>query len=213
MYLNISEIFRSIQGESTYIGLPCVFVRTQGCNLSCNYCDTKYSVETHKNASLQMSIKEILFQINSYQHTNLVQITGGEPLFQENIYDLMQSLHKQNFTILLETNGSIDLSKVPNYVCKIVDIKTPSSGHSDSFLIENLRHINPLKDNLKLVLSDLNDYIWMKNFLELHNLYGWHILISTAYNTITPSIITNNIINDNLNVRFQIQLHKYINIV
>ena len=211
MTLKISEIFYSIQGESTYSGLPTVFVRTYGCNLRCHYCDTKFSY-TDETASCDMSPQNILDKINSYPHINILQITGGEPLLQEDIYDLFSLLNKNNFTILLETNGSISVKNVPDYVCKVVDIKTPSSGFPDSFVISNLNHINPIKDNLKFVLSDINDYNWMKDFIKKHNIYGQHVLISTAFSLINPKIIINKILEDGLNVRFQLQLHKYTDI-
>ena len=204
--MNISEIFYSIQGESTYSGLPCVFVRTSGCNLKCNYCDTKYA----NVVNCILTPREILSEINKFKHTSLVEITGGEPLFQQDIYELFDVLHSNYFQILLETNGSICLKDVPDYVAKIVDIKTPGSGFSDSFLTENLRFINPQKDNLKVVLSSPEDYEWIKAFLSKHNLSGQHILFSTVHDKIDPKIIIENILKDGLDVRFQLQLHKYI---
>jgi len=207
----VSEIFFSIQGESIYSGLPCVFIRAHGCNLRCHYCDTGYSKQEILKSE-DIDSKKILNKINKFPHTHLAEISGGEPLLQSDIYELINLLDEHKFKILLETNGTIDLSQIPNYVCKIVDVKTPSSGYSDSFLITNLNHINPFQDNLKFVLSDFEDYEWMKIFLNKFHLYGHHILVSTAYEKIEPIKIAEKILTDGLNVRFQIQLHKYIGI-
>jgi len=204
--MKISEIFYSIQGESTYSGLPCVFVRTSGCNLNCAYCDTKYAQKHGK----EMSIQTILNCINRFHHTNLVEITGGEPLLQPAIYQLLTSLNQDKFNILLETNGSMNLQNIPDYVCKIIDVKAPSSGYEDSFLLDNLTYFNHEKDNLKFVLSSQEDYQWMKAFLRLHGLYGQYILVSTVAEQINPQKIAEQILADGLNVRFQLQIHKYI---
>ena len=205
--IQIQEIFYSIQGESVYSGLPCVFVRTHGCNLNCLYCDTI----TVKNPSV-LNLNQILSTINQYSHINVVQVTGGEPLIHDEIYELFSLLKENHFTILLETNGAIEVNKVPDYVCKIIDVKTPGSGHQDSFLIKNLDFINPDKDNLKFVLSDLSDYKWMKNFLAKYGLYGSHVLVSTVFSALKPLEIVEKILEDGLNVRFQLQIHKYIGI-
>ena len=201
----LSEIFYSIQGESTYSGLPCVFVRLSGCNLNCPYCDTAYA----RDYSLIMNSEQILATINSFPHTGLVEITGGEPLLQKEVYTLMKVLKKNNFCILLETNGSLDLKAVPKYVIKIVDIKTPSAG-TTSFISSNLQYINPKRDNIKFVISDINDYEWMKSFLTEFKLRGKHILVSTTFQEIKPQNIVEMIIKDGLDVRFQLQMHKYI---
>jgi len=204
--MEISEIFYSIQGESTYSGLPCIFIRTARCNLNCSYCDTKYAEKTN----LTLSPTEVIQHINTYTGTTLVEITGGEPLLQEDIYILFDILHQNNFQILLETNGSISLENIPSYVAKIVDIKTPGSGFPDSFLIENLKYINTNTDNLKIVLTSINDYEWMKEFLHNYNIIGQHVLISTIYEGLKPELIVKKILFDKLNVRFQLQIHKYI---
>jgi len=204
--MKIAEIFYSIQGESTYSGLPCLFIRTSGCNLNCFYCDTKYA----RTPKYQLTNDEILKKINNLSHTKLIEITGGEPLLQEDIYLLFQLLHEHKFQILLETNGSRDLKKVPEFVAKIIDVKTPSSGHSDSFKFSNLNYLHPEKDNLKFVLSNLNDYQWMKNFLQINHISGPYILVSPVFSTINPQTLVENILKDGINVRFQLQLHKYI---
>jgi len=205
-HMNITEIFYSIQGESTYTGIPCVFIRTNGCNLRCSYCDTQYSFEN----GTEMSLQNIVEQVLSYPHTSLVEITGGEPMFQPDIYDLFNLLHKQDFQILLETNGTKDLQHVPDYVCKIIDVKTPSSGYHTVFHQPNLTYFHPEKDNIKFVLSDLDDYLWMKDFMTKNNLSGPSILVSAVIDAIDPHILIAKILEDALDVRFQLQIHKYI---
>jgi len=204
--MQISEIFYSIQGESTYSGLPCVFIRTSGCNLKCSYCDTQYALENGK----EMSLDDILKKVQSYPHTSLVEITGGEPMLQPDIYDLSTLLHTHGFQILLETNGSKDLQHVPDYVCKIIDVKTPGSLYPDSFHLPNLSYFHPDKDNLKFVLSDLDDYQWMREFMKRNKLSGASILVSTVFDKIPPHIIAEKILVNGLDVRFQLQLHKYM---
>ena len=205
--MRISEIFFSIQGESIYSGLPCVFVRVAGCNLKCSYCDTKHDVD---NAE-EFTPKEILDVVNTFTHTYLVEITGGEPLLYDDVYELIELLHHAGFKVLIETNGSLDLKKIPDYVCKIVDVKTAGSGHGDSFLVSNLSYINPVKDNLKFVLCDMNDYEWMKEFLKKHDLYGSHVLVSTVFTWKEGmNMVCTQVLEDGLDVRFQLQMHKYI---
>lgn len=204
--MDISEIFYSIQGESTYCGLPCIFIRTSGCNLSCSYCDTAYAdVINH-----QFTPEEIIKAINIYNKNAIIEITGGEPLLQKDIYSLFDLLHLNKRKILLETNGSILLDKVPAYVNKIIDVKTPSSNHKDSFVIENLNFYNPQYDNLKFVIGSIEDYDWTKEFLFKYNLNGNSIVLSTVFSRISPQKICESILKDNLNIRFQLQLHKYI---
>ena len=204
--INLSEIFFSLQGESTYSGLPCLFIRLSECNLDCKYCDTKYAFET----SFTLSITEIINNIKSLTDIKLVEITGGEPLLQDKVYKLFEELHKNGFKILLETNGSIILDKVPEYVIKIVDVKCPASGESESFLLDNLQYLSK-KDELKFVLSNLDDYQFAKRFIKANKIQS-EILFSTITPGISPQEISKKIIEDSLNVRLQLQLHKYIGI-
>jgi 7-carboxy-7-deazaguanine synthase len=157
-----------------------------------------------------MSIDDILCAIRSYSHTGFVEVTGGEPLLQPDVYDLFRILHKSGYKILCETNGSLDIGKIPAYVCRVVDVKTPGSGCPDSFMVSNLTHINHHHDNLKFVIDSLDDYEWMKGFLMSHGLWGSHILVSCVEKNINPAIIAQKILSDGLDVRLQIQLHKYI---
>ena len=204
--LNISEIFCSIQGESTYTGLPCIFIRFAGCNLRCDYCDTTYSYESEIN----LSINDIITKVKEYDPVKLVEITGGEPLLQSEVYQLFESLHNNGYTILLETNGSISLKNVPEYVIKIVDVKCPGSGEEDSFLIKNLEYLNKEKDEIKFVLLDNFDYNWVKDFIIKYKLNDYEILFSPVSEKLEPQDLAQWIIEDKLPVRMQLQLHKII---
>jgi 7-carboxy-7-deazaguanine synthase len=204
--LKLSEIFCSIQGESTYSGFPCIFIRLAGCNLRCSYCDTNYAYTPAK----KMSELDILTEIRQFEPLKLVEITGGEPLLQEEVYSLLTQLHKQNYRILLETNGSLDLAEVPEYVTKIVDIKCPGSGHSDSFLIGNLKYLNKTGDEIKFVLTDKIDYEWAKVRIAEYALTGYKIIFSPAFSILEADELAGWILQDKLNIRMQMQLHKYI---
>ena len=204
--LNVSEIFYSIQGESTYTGLPCVFVRLAGCNLRCNYCDTTFSYKSE----ITLSITDIITKVKEYDPVKLVEITGGEPLLQSEVFQLIRSLHKNGHIILLETNGTILLKDIPDYVIKIVDVKCPGSGEENSFLFENLEFINKEKDEIKFVLSDNFDYNWAKDFVTKYNLIDYEILFSPVLEKLESHKLTKWITEDRLRVRMQLQLHKLI---
>ena len=204
--LDVSEIYCSIQGESTYTGLPCAFVRLAGCNLRCNYCDTTYSYKSE----ITLSINDIITKVKEYDPVKLVEITGGEPLMQPEVFQLIRLLYENDHTILLETNGSILLKDVPDYVIKIVDVKCPGSGEENSFLLENLEFINKEKDEIKFVLSDNFDYNWAKDFVMKYNLIDYEILFSPVLEKLEPQKLAKWITEDNLLVRMQLQLHKLI---
>lgn len=204
--MNINEIFLSLQGESTFSGLPCIFIRFCGCNLKCNYCDTQY----HHEINERLTPDQILDRIKAYSPVSLVELTGGEPMLQEDIYDLINLLISHSYQVMIETNGSILLDKVSPLVHKIIDVKCPDSGMGDSFLIENLSFLHKDRDNLKFVISSINDYEWAKAFLKDHQLYGSHILLSAVSSSVSIQSIAEWIIRDRLDVRFQLQMHKYI---
>lgn len=205
MDLKINEIFYSIQGESTYVGVPCIFIRLSGCNLRCTFCDTTYAYDEGK----MMSVDDVMDKVGSY-HTKLVEITGGEPLLQDGIYILMHELIERDYTILLETNGSITLSKVNGKVIKIVDLKCPSSGMSHKMDFSNIHYINK-KDQVKFVIGDRRDYNWAKEIINRYNLLEiTQVLMSPVHQTLKPEILAQWILDDRLQVRFQIQLHKCI---
>ena len=203
--LYITEIFKSIQGESSYQGEPCVFIRLSGCNLRCSYCDTKYS---YKNGT-KTDIKKIITEVKNF-NCRLVEITGGEPLLQANTIKLAIALLEENFQVLLETNGSISFEGLPSEVIKITDIKTPSSGMADKINIQNFDRLNK-RDEVKFVLCNKTDYEWAKRFMFKHNLPSrCKVLFSSVFGSFPYSELADLINVDNLPVRLNIQLHKII---
>ena len=203
--LNIIEIFPSIQGESTYQGEPCTFIRLSGCNLKCKYCDTLYSHEK----GTEISQDTIIEQVKKYGN-KIVEITGGEPLLQKNCIELMKKLIDLGYTVLLETNGSISIKNVPEEVISIVDIKSPASGMNDKMSKENLEIIRP-HDQIKFVLMDRQDYLWAKDFIQKFNLTSrCKILFSAVFESLPLNNLADWIIEDKLNVRLNVQIHKFI---
>ena len=205
MNLKINEIYFSVQGESSYSGLPCIFVRLTYCNLRCTYCDSEYSFYEGK----KMKIVDILKEIKKYS-CNLVEVTGGEPLLQKNCINLLNELVKNKYDVLLETSGSLSISDVPNKVINIIDFKCPSSKMDSKNMWDNINYLKK-NDEIKFVIGDRNDYEWTKQKIkefELNQICD--ILISPVYGQIEPKEIVNWILEDNLKVRFQIQMHKEI---
>ncbi len=203
--LKVNEIFKSIQGESTQMGLPCIFIRLTFCNLRCSYCDTEYAFHDGKD----MSIGQIMDAIKPME-IKLVEITGGEPMLQNNVIFLMQELLNNKYNVLLETSGAIELSDVPKEVKKIVDFKCPSSGMSKHNLWEIVADLNP-RDEIKFVIGDINDYKWAKKKIDTHNMTNKNtVLMSPVFDMMSPETLSNWILDDNLDVRMQIQMHKYI---
>ena len=203
--MKICEIFYSLQGESTFSGLPCIFVRTSGCNLRCNYCDTKYAYEE----GYEITVDEILQRIKQF-NCRMLAITGGEPLLQEEIYCFIEKVLGEKYRVLLETNGSLKINKLPARVIKIVDVKCPGSGQSDLMDFENFNHLNK-EDQVKFVLSDRADYDWAKKIILTNKLSNRvNILLSPVFGILTPRKLAEWILEDNLDVRFQLQLHKII---
>ena len=203
--LVINEIFHSIQGESSHMGRPCVFVRLTYCNIRCSYCDTEYAFYEGK----EMSIDEILETVRRYE-CKLVEVTGGEPLFQENVHELMKRLCNEGFEVLLETGGSLDISCVDARVKRIVDFKCPSSKMMKKNLWEN---VNNLKagDEVKFVISNREDYDWAKEIIQKHQIEKrCPILMSVVFGELEPIQLAEWILEDKLNVRYQLQMHKYI---
>ncbi len=205
--LDIAEMFVSIQGEGAHIGLPTFFIRLAGCNLRCKWCDTKYA---QKKLDNNLSLQEIISNWINKGKLKLVQITGGEPLLQKNIYKLIDFFIKERIKILLETNGSISLKKVPKEVVKIMDIKTPSSGMTEWMNFKNLAFLDN-KDEVKFIIADKNDYLWTKEILKKYHLNIYtNVVLSPAFGYIDPKELASWIIEDLLPVRFQIQLHKIL---
>jgi 7-carboxy-7-deazaguanine synthase len=205
--LKVNEVFYSIQGESSYAGRPCVFVRLTGCNLRCSYCDTRYAYE--EGGDLEMG--EIIDMVTSHR-CGLVEITGGEPLMQEDTPFLIRRLLDLGFEVLLETNGSMDISVIDNRCIKILDIKCPSSGEAKKNYLENLKQLQP-KDEIKFAIGDRDDYDYAKNILSFMDRANGNIkppLFSPVYGKMNPELLAQWILADHLDVRMQIQLHKVI---
>lgn len=204
--LTINEIYHSIQGESTWAGWPCVFVRLTFCNLRCNYCDTEYAFYE----GIKKSLCEILDAVTAYG-CPLVEITGGEPLLQKNVLSLMSMLCDSGYTVLLETSGAHDISKVDPRVHRIMDLKTPGSGEMDKNLWSNIDHLNA-GDEVKFVMGSREDYEWSHDKVQRYDLPSrcHAVLFSPIFGRIDPRQIVEWILADNLNVRFQLQMHKFI---
>ena len=203
--LKVNEIYLSVQGESSYTGLPCVFVRLTGCNLRCIWCDTAYAFYEGKS----MSIDEIVGKVKNFG-VKLIEITGGEPLMQENVYPLMNGLIEKGFQVLLETGGSLSLEKVPRNIIKIMDIKCPGSGEHKNNNLDNLKFLET-KDEVKFVILNRHDYEWSRDLIHKYKIHEIaHILISPVYDKLELKEIVKWILEDKLPVRLQTQLHKAI---
>jgi 7-carboxy-7-deazaguanine synthase len=205
--LTVNEIFYSIQGESSFAGRPCVFVRLTGCNLRCSYCDTQYAYDEGE----ECEIPAIITKVRTYQ-CPLVEITGGEPLLQDETPDLIHHLLEQGFTVLLETNGSLDISRVDSRCVRILDIKCPSSGQAQHNDFANLQRLS-VRDDVKLVIGDRDDYEFAKQILRRLDgppLDPSHIHFSPVFGKIKPDMLAQWILADRLPIRLQLQLHKII---
>lgn len=203
--LTVNEIFKSIQGESSFTGLPCIFIRLTGCNLRCTWCDTEYAFYEGK----PKSVEDIVDAIDPLG-IPLVEITGGEPLLQDEVYDLMNALLAKNYQVLVETGGGVSVNKVPEQVIKILDIKCPGSGEADKNLWDNLDHLNP-KDEVKFVLADRADYDWSREVLDRTHIHKKaEVLFSPVYDKLDLKELAAWVLEDNLPVRVQTQLHKII---
>jgi len=219
--MHITEIYKSLQGESTYAGLPCVFVRLTGCNLRCTWCDSEYTFQGGR----KMSMGQVLDEVSRLSPgKGLVEITGGEPMLQErDVVPLMQTLVQEGFKVLLETSGERPLERVPLDVVKIVDVKCPDSGEGDTFRRENLEALTE-RDEVKFVLSSRGDYDFAREFVDRHNLAQKvnAILFSPAFRKdatgardsshclLDPQELAEWMIADNVPARLGLQLHKFI---
>ncbi len=219
--MQITEIFKSIQGESTHAGLPCVFVRLTGCNLRCSWCDSEYTFQGGR----KMSIEEVLNEVFRFSPDGgLVEITGGEPMLQEReVVPLMQRLIESGYSVLLETSGERPLERVPSEVVKIVDVKCPDSGEGDTFNIENLETLTP-RDEIKFVLTGRADYEFARDFIHRHDLARRvnAVLLSPAFRKdatgardsshclLDPQELADWMLADNIPARLGLQIHKFI---
>jgi 7-carboxy-7-deazaguanine synthase len=203
--LKVNEIYFSIQGESSKAGLPCVFVRLTYCNLRCSYCDTEYAFYEGKDCS----IDEIIKKVKSF-NCNLVEVTGGEPLFQKECYDFLKQLCEEGFEVLLETGGSLPIKEVEKSVKIIMDLKCPSSGMVKKNLYDNLSYLKS-SDEIKFVIGTREDYDWTKKIISKFDLNNkCEVLFSVVFGELEPLTLVNWILEDKLNVRFQLQMHKFI---
>jgi 7-carboxy-7-deazaguanine synthase len=204
MALKVSEIFHSIQGESSWSGLPCVFIRLTGCNLRCAYCDTRYAYEQGRF----MEIPDILEQVRRLR-CNLVEVTGGEPLIQEETPFLIGGLLGEGHTVLLETNGSMDISGVDRRCARIVDIKCPSSAMAGQNDLRNLKRLRA-RDELKFVIGNRHDYEFAKDLLATLPAARLKVNLSPVFGALAPRSLAEWILADRLPVRLNLQLHKII---
>ena len=204
--LTINEIFYSIQGESTYAGRPCVFVRLTACDLRCSWCDTPYAF----HEGTKRSLDDVLEEVDRYG-CPLVEVTGGEPLLQEGVYDLMQSLVDRGRTVLLETGGHRSTGRVPDSVVTILDVKCPGSGEAAKNDWSNLERLRP-HDEVKFVVKDREDYEYARDVIARHDLAARAaaIHLSPVHGVLNPRTLSEWTLADHLPVRVQLQLHKFI---
>ena len=210
-FLRVTEIFHSIQGESTWIGVPCTFVRLTGCPLRCEWCDTEYSFYGGKRMTLE-SIVERVRDIG----TPVVEITGGEPLIHRNAFRLAETLLDEGYTVLVETSGAVDVAPLDSRAHKIMDLKCPGSGESSRNRWENLDHLTP-RDEVKFVVRDRRDYEWTRRVVEERGLARRvrdgelrALLVSPVWDEIELRDLGDWILEDGLPLRLQVQLHKLV---
>jgi len=203
--LRLTEIFFSLQGETGTVGLPTVFIRLTGCPLRCQYCDTSYAF----TGGTIYTLDQILQQVKSYK-THYVTVTGGEPLAQKACLELLRQLCDEGYEVSLETSGALDVSEVDPRVVKVVDLKTPGSGEMSKNLLSNLQHLLP-HDQVKFVICNREDYEWSRQMLALEALQErCQVLFSASHQEQSAAELADWILQDQLPVRFQLQLHKYL---
>ncbi|MDC1027061.1 7-carboxy-7-deazaguanine synthase QueE [Candidatus Thioglobus sp.] len=203
MTLNITEIFYSLQGEAREVGIPTVFIRLTGCPLRCNYCDTAYAFKGNN----PLSIEQILAEISKYK-THYICVTGGEPMAQSNCLVLLDTLIEKGYKVSMETSGSIDISKVNKNVSIVMDLKTPSSTEQHQNRYENIALLEN-KDQLKFVIALRSDFEWCCSILEDYEILS-DVLFSPVYESLKPAQLADWILEKQLNVRLQVQLHKIL---
>lgn len=203
--LKVNEIYSSLQGESSKAGLPCVFIRLTYCNLRCVYCDTAYAFYEGKD----LTVDEILNEVRKFGY-KLVEVTGGEPLVQEESLKLMKRLCDEGYFVMLETGGSLPIENIDKRVMIIMDLKCPSSGMLKKNNYDNITFLKPT-DEIKFVIGSREDYEWSKEIINKYNLTGLcTILFSVVFGQLEPLILVGWILKDKLDVRFQLQMHKFI---
>ncbi len=203
--IRLTEIFFSLQGEAKTVGFPTVFIRLTGCPLRCSYCDTEYAFYGGESYTLE----DVMTEVAKYK-TAYVTVTGGEPLAQKSCYQLLAYLCDESYDVSLETSGAIDISLVDSRVTKVVDMKTPGSEEVKRNILKNIDHLTN-NDQVKFVICDRDDYEWAVNMLHTHGLtQRCEVLFSPAYGRLAAVALAQWILHDQLAVRFQIQLHKYL---
>ena len=202
----ITEIFKSIQGESNFAGLPCVFIRLTGCNLRCHWCDTAYAF----HGGLKMTVAEVMARIRQLGG-KLVELTGGEPLLQDDVYPLTEQLLGEGFRVLVETSGERYIGRLPQAVVKVVDVKCPGSGEGGTFCVDNLSALER-KDQIKFVIVDEDDYRFARDFMVQHHLRERvdEVIFSPVFGQLPPRQLAEWILRDGLEVRLGLQIHKFI---
>jgi 7-carboxy-7-deazaguanine synthase len=202
--LRVTEIFFSIQGESSHVGRPCVFVRLTGCNLRCRWCDSEYTF----TGGEKLSLEDVVGRVERYG-CKLVEITGGEPLAQAEAFDLIRRLADDGFEVLIETSGSIDITPVDPRAKIILDVKCPGSGEAEKNRWENLEQLRP-HDEIKFVIADRADYEWARRVVEERRLDRWTVLFSPVWGEMDMKALAEWMLADRIPARFQTQLHKHI---
>ncbi|MDH3394470.1 MAG: 7-carboxy-7-deazaguanine synthase QueE, partial [Desulfobulbaceae bacterium] len=199
--LTVSEIFYSIQGESRYAGYPCLFIRLSGCNLRCSFCDARY---TYEEPGQEMTVAEILEEVHKTPGV-MVEVTGGEPLLQDGIYPLLDELLADGRTVLIETNGSLDIRRIPAGVVRIMDLKCPDSNMHQQMNLDNLADIRPT-DEIKFVLSSRRDYEWCREMIHKQGLAKKvHLACSPVTSSLSPADLGQWLMEDKLPCRLQLQ--------
>lgn len=204
--LTVNEVFHSIQGESSWSGIPCVFVRLTACDLRCSWCDTPYAFAEGR----KRTVEDVLAEVDAYG-CPLVEVTGGEPLLQADVYPLMQGLIDRGHTVLLETGGHVSLERVPPGVIRIIDVKCPGSGEAHRTDWTNIGRLGP-RDEAKFVIKDRADYEYARQVLRDHGLAPrvGAVLFSPVHGVLDPRDLAAWVLEDRLPVRLQLQVHKYI---
>ncbi len=201
--LSVNEIFYSIQGEGSYSGWPCVFIRLKGCHLRCHWCDTTYAF--HEGQT--MSVSEILASVRALSPSGFVEITGGEPLLQGDVYSLMDELGREGYSVMIETSGSISIAKVPTHVHIVMDLKAPASGEHEK---NDWNNVAVLKrtDDIKIVIADDADFEWALSVLEQHPEHAGRFILQAAFGLYSPGTLARRILDSGQKIRLGIQLHK-----
>lgn len=205
--MRVTEIFRSIQGESSRAGWPCVFVRSTGCNLRCVWCDTAYSF----HGGDEMTVDEILSEVERIgEGCRLVELTGGEPLLQHDVGELAEGLLEAGYTVLCETSGSVPVDRVPEAVVKIMDLKPPGSGEEEANDWANLERLDPARDEIKFVLADRTDYEWALRQISERGLERFTVHLSPVHGELDRRTLAEWMLEDGVTARLNLQLHKFV---